>query len=304
MELRATQIVWRGAGCPAPLDPDGVPLRRRAGGLAPVCAMCAAPDPGWTSDDAMSDNFRPLTHVNQLFAHATEGFPVSLCEACVWCARALKLRCAAWIAREDGVWFVARRDLLGVLLDPPEPPFVVGLPLYGADHGGEANGWRATWSNDPPLPAGVDRLTRLQAKHVAIYAAAALRRERYPLQWDDHTRVTVDVVLWRALASRLGVMAALLRGHGVGVTDVRDALRTLRAPMRAPLVAHRDWPALVRELAPHARAPWWPLLTDIVPLLDAPPRPEKTAKAAPAPAPAPVPAPQPAAPPRAQLSLF
>lgn len=263
--------------------------------------MCAAPDPGWTSDDAMSDNFRPLTHVNQLFAYAVEDFPVSLCEACVWCARALKLRCAAWVAREDGVWFVARRDLLGVLLDPPEPPFVVGLPLYGADHGGEANGWRATWSNDPPLPAGVDRLTRLQAKHVAIYAATALQRTRYPLQWDDHTRVTVDVAVWRELAARLGAVASAMRAGSVGVTDARDAMRTLRAPMRAPMSVHRAWPTLTRGLDRYARAAWWPLLTDLVPLPDAPPRPEKPAKAVPVPSPDP---PPPAPAPRAQLSLF
>lgn len=296
-ETRPTHVIWRGAGCPAPLDPDGLPLRPRAG-LAPVCAMCGEPSPGWPFGDAMSDNFRPLTHLNKLFAHVVEGAPVSLCAACVWCARSLKLRCAAWVAREDGVWFAARRDLLAMLLDPPEPPFVVGLPLYGADRGGEANGWRATWANDPPLPSGVDRLTRLQAKHVAIYAETATRRDRFPLQWDDHTRVTVDVALWRDLAARLGAMASLMRSARVGVTDARDALRTLRAPIRAPMLVHRAWPALVRGLDTHARAAWWPLLTDLVPLPDAPP------KDAPAPAPPRV-QPAPPAPPRTgQLSLF
>lgn len=263
--------------------------------------MCAEPAPAFLVDDAMSDNFRPLTHINKLFAHATQGAPVSLCDACVWCARALKLRCAAWVAREDGVWFVARRDLLPVLLDPPAPPFVVGLPLYGADHGGEANGWRATWSTDPALPAGVDRLTRLQAKHVAIYAEVATRRDRYPVQWDDHTRVVIDVALWRDLTGRLGAMAALLRSHSAGVTDTRDALRTLRAPMRAPVAAHRAWPGLIRGLDRHARSSWWPLLTDIVPLPEAAPRPEKAPKA-PSPPPTPPPTPPPARGP--QLSLF
>lgn len=303
--MRATRIIWQGAGCPAPLDPEGVPLRRRPSGLAPVCAMCGGNDPGWISDDAMSDNFRPLTHVNQIFPHAVQGSPVSLCEACVWCARALKLRCAAWFAREDGVWFVGRRDLLAHLLNPPEPPFVAGLPIYGADHGGETNGWRATWSTDPPLPRGVDRLTRLQAKHVAIYAETALSRARYPLQWDDHTRVTVDVALWRDLAARLGVLAATMRAASVGVTDARDAMRTLRAPMRAPMPVHRAWPELARGLDRYARAAWWPLLTDLVPLPAAPPRPVPGAVAAPVIEPKralehpPAPTPQ-----RAQLSLF
>jgi hypothetical protein len=308
--VRATRIIWEGAGSHAPHEGDGTPIPPRdPATLAPSCAMCGEGGPRWTSDDAFSDNFRPLSHLAQLYPHAMEGYPVSLCAACVWCSRALRLRCAPSFSRRDGVWFVPRRSLLAALLDPPEPPFVACAPLYGADHGGEAHGWRAVWPGEPALPAGLDVLTRLQSKHVAAYADIALDRMRYPLQWDDHTRVMIDVALWRDLAARLGAIAAALRGGGVGVTDTREALTKLRAPVRAPIAVHAKWPTLIRGLDAHARSAWWPLLADLVPLPDAPPRPEKGAakttppKRAEAPsAPvvathAPTPSPQPAAPP-------
>ena len=57
----------------------------------------------------------------------------------------------------------------------------------------------------------------------------------------------------------------------------RDGTLTVRAPMRAPLAVHARWPALTRRLATYTRAAWWPLLADLVPLPDAPPRPEKGA---------------------------
>ena len=127
----------------------------------------------------------------------------------------------------------------------------------------------------------------------------------------------VDVPLWRDLAARLGACAAALRGASVGVTDTRSALTTLRAPVRAPIAVHRAWPSLVRGLDAHRRAPWWPLLADLLPLPEAPPRPEKappTASVAVRPTtPAPTPPPHPAATPepatskpplKAQLSLF
>lgn len=311
--MRATRIIWRGAGAPMPHEWDLTPIPPRDG-LAPVCSMCSDAGPRWRVEDAISDNFRPLSHVNRLFPHVVEGAPVSLCAACFWCFKALRLRCSAWFAREDGIWFVARRDLLAALLDPPEPPFVAGAALYGADHGGEAHGWRAFWPGEP-RPAGVEILSRLQAKHVSVYAETAYARDRYPLQVDDSLRITVDVARWRDLAQRLGACARALRAGSVGVTDTRAALLTLRAPVRAPLSVHREWPTLTRGLAAHAKAAWWPLLTDLVPLPDAPPRPEKAPRvAAPPPLPAPVP-PQPPAPapappaPKAraaspQLSLF
>lgn len=293
--MRATRIVWEGAGSHAPHEFDGTLIPTRTG-LAPTCAMCGESGPRWSNEDAFSDNFRPLSHLAQLYPHAVEGYPLSLCAACVWCSRALRLRCAPFFARRDGVWFVPRRQLLSALLDPPEPPFVACAPLYGADHGGEAHGWRAVWPREPALPAELDVLNRLQAKHVCAYAEVAYDRARYPLQWDDHTRVMVDVPLWRALAARLGAMALALRSSSVGVTDTREALTTLRAPSRAPTSVHARWPSMVRGLSTYTRSAWWPLLADLIPLPDAPPRPEKGAAKAPATKAAPLRAEAPSAP--------
>ncbi len=311
--MRATRIIWQGAGSHMPHEGDGTPIPPRdPATLAPLCAMCGEPGPRWTSEDAFSDNFRPLAHLSKLYPLAVEGFPVSLCAACVWSSRALRLRCAPFFARTDGVWFVPRRYLLTALLDPPEPPFVACAPLYGADHGGEAHGWRALWPGEPPLPAGVDVLVRLQAKVVSGYADVAYERDRYPLQWDDHTRVMVDVPVWRILADRLGGIAAELRAASVNITDTREALTKLRAPVRAPVAVHARWATLVRGLDRYARAAWWPFLADIIPLPDAPPRPEKAPPAAPPPKATPpalvvaaTPAPtKPAPKSTAQLTLF
>lgn len=311
--MRATRIIWQGAGSHMPHEGDGTPIPPRdPATLAPLCAMCGEPGPRWTSEDAFSDNFRPLAHLSKLYPLAVEGFPVSLCAACVWSSRALRLRCAPFFARTDGVWFVPRRYLITALLDPPEPPFVACAPLYGADHGGEAHGWRALWPGEPPLPAGVDVLVRLQAKVVSGYADVAYERDRYPLQWDDHTRVMVDVPVWRILADRLGGIAAELRAASVNITDTREALTKLRAPVRAPVAVHARWATLVRGLDRYARAAWWPFLADIIPLPDAPPRPEKAPPAAPPPKATPpalvvaaTPAPtKPAPKTTAQLTLF
>lgn len=299
---RATRIIWAGAGRPDPVEYDGTPVPRRTRGLAPCCSMCGEPEPGWLYGDGFSDNFRTLTATDKMFPHALEGHATSLCAACVWCAKTLALRCACFFAREDGVWWVSRRDLLAHLLSPPEPPFVAGAPLYGADHGGEQHLWRTQWPGQT-LPAS-EVLSRLQAKHVAVYAEVAYSRKRYPLQIDDALSVTVDVPLWRSLVEQMTTLATALRSGGVGYTETRDALRTLRPPMRAPITVHREWRALAAPLARYARAPWWPTLTDILPMpeLVKAERPAKAAKPEPVAPPAPPPEPTPA--PRAQLTLF
>jgi hypothetical protein len=74
--------------------------------------------------------------------------------------------------------------------------------MYGAAHGGEANGWRATWSTEPALPEGIDVLGRLQAKVCAPYCDTAVSRDRFALQIDNALRVTVDRALWGARRRR------------------------------------------------------------------------------------------------------
>lgn len=140
----AVEFLWRAAGCPEPVDADGHLIRKRNMQGA-RCAATGLPAE-YRLDDAVSDSFTTMKNAGRAWPFG--GFALSA--AAVWCARTLALRCSMFFARESGIWFEAMRPLPGVthrrrmdalatILNPPEPPFVAGLPLYGIDHGGEAN---------------------------------------------------------------------------------------------------------------------------------------------------------------------
>jgi len=246
--------------------------------------MCGEPGARWAYCDALSTNFWPAQTFDRLFAY--RGDTIGLCAACVWCARSLALRCCPFIARENGVWFVSRRRFLAALLDPPEPPFVAVYPRYGAEHGGESQGWRAPWPGCPrveDLYPGAERAdgsgplttaVHIQCKHAAVYAVIAEDRERYPLQIDDTVQIVVDVPRWRILARVAATIATELRQAGCGAGDVRDSLATLTPPPRAPLATVARWTALTCLLRPHVLSAWWPVLTDLLPMPEAPERPD------------------------------
>lgn len=315
---------------------------------APHCASCGEPASN-RLDDAISDNF--TTVKNACRAWAFGG--THICTACLWCCKALAFRCALFFARENGVWFVpirpipnwpeTRPDPLAALLNPPEPPFVAGLPLYGIDHGGEANAERCIWPwtgdaehpsvrtypQGPRLFVPTDPLIKIQSKHTALYCEISRSRERYRLQVDDVGDVTVDVALWRRLRVVCDALLIKMRLLGVGAQDARGALLNGRPPARAPIAILSTWRARSEPLRPYVGAPWWPLFTSLLlmPELTEQPKPERAAplkmakapvakpKAKPAPvvaivaAPAPVAVPpvavaaKPIAP-KPQLSLF
>lgn len=276
MTMRATRLIWQGAGRPDPVEADGTPIKARYDGTN-ACSMCGEAGARWGYDDAFSTNFWPAENFDQLFPRR-QACGVRLCAACVWCARTPVLRASASFSREDGVWFVRRGDLLAHLLNPPEPPFVVCFPRYGADHGGESTGWLMRWPGSPEPEGGFK--ARGQSKHCAVYAATATSREHYPLQIDDCLRVMVDVSLWRTLAEHAAAVATLLREGGCGATEVREALATLRPPTRAPLPTLARWSALAAPLRPHARSAWWPMLVELLPMPPLTPRPKTGARTA------------------------
>lgn len=295
--MKATRLLWETAGRPAPTEGDGELIK--PGPDRGACSMCGSDGARFGFKDALSENFWTLSQTSRLFPHRDPDAPVALCAACVWCAKTLALRCASWVVCERGLWWIPRSGLLALLLDPPEPPFAVGYPLYGIAHGGEANGPRAIWcgrQHEEPL-------VKLQSKHTAIYAEVATSRERFPLQIDDSTPVLVDRPLWLRLSRELTAVCTDLRDAGVGANDVRDGLTTLRAPQRAPVRVLTRWPSIVRPYRDFARAEWWRVLVDLLPLPPLPPKPEKKPKA-----PAPVVALPTATPPVAreprQRSLF
>ena len=263
IETRPTWIIHRGAGCPAVLDAAREPIRTHA---PQRCGRCGDPAGAYRFRDVVSDNFIPTSNSSVLL-----GGVDSLCVACAFCARDLRLRCAPFFARESGVWFVRTRYLLPLLLDPPEPPFVAVLPLYGASGGGESAGWRALWSHEPremhaadPAVGPVEVLQRMQAKCTAPYAETAMSRTRYKLQVDADKCVTVDVPTWRACAAALDALTAALDAAACGYMEKKTAASTLRPPppkpwhdARALVAAVRAWPSLIAPLAPHVGAVWY-----------------------------------------------
>lgn len=326
---RGPRFLWLAAGCPMPVQTDGIPIlprdmranaerdrRKLAQRIAvarpsyqralqaqldaitdtPHCASCGEPA-SYRLDDAISDSFTTVKNANRAWSFGGER----LCQACVWACKTLALRCALFFATlpsatgPGGLRFhpirpipgrpETRPDPLAVLLDPPEPPFVAGLPLYGIDHGGEANLHRAIWPTpiqlrpgDGPVPEGnmrpmaegsalfvpFDPLIKLQSKHTALYTQVSLCRDRYRLQIDDTSDVTVDVPLWRALRRFCDALLLDLRQGGVGAQDARTALETLRSPARAPLPLLARWGERVAPLKPHAGAPWWGLFVNLL----------------------------------------
>jgi hypothetical protein len=298
--IDARRLVWEAAGRPVVIDGEGVPVRADGTG---ACGRCGDPHGAYAYGDIFSENFWPARTMGQLQGHSAAG---GFCAACAWSVRALSLRCAAWVATEAGVWFVPQRHLLAVLLDPPAPPFVVAWPRYGIAHGGEAHAWRAHFRGSDPI-GDADRLTRLQAKHCAVYAEVAWSRDRFPLQVDDALTLDVDRALWTRLAAQLLAVAARMAAEGVGPRSQRECLAALKPPSRRSLALARDWPALTRGLSAHVRAPWWEPLVALLPVPDAtkPEAPVKAAKAAPTPSTTPAPTKPPAAPPQPQQrSLF
>ncbi len=270
-ETRATWIIYLGAGRPALLDADRAPIRTHAPAR---CGHCDDPAGVYRFDDCVSDNFLPTTSKSALLQGSD-----ALCVACAFCVRDLRLRCCAFVARATGVWFVRRRDLLRALLDPPETPFVVGLPLMGAGGGGESAGWRALWSHEPPIPEGltmpgpdgkakpVKILARLQAKMTAPYCATAHSRTRFALQVDGDRTLTVDVPLWTATVRALDALRDALLAAGCWFTETQQALLVGTIP--TPAKHHdarrlgavvRRWRDLTAPLRPYYGAAWFKLL--------------------------------------------
>jgi len=263
----------------------------------PRCASCGA-SASYRLEDAISDNFTTVKNASRAWPFGGSA----LCAACVWCARTVALRCAMFFARRadehgtGGFWFISMRpipgmpstrgDPLAALLNPPPPPFVACLPLYGIDHGGEANAHRAVWpwaGGYSPLAEvwndgrgrrtwiPLNPLVKLQSKHTALYATVSYSATRYRLQVDDTGDITVDVPLWRALRLHVEGLLATMRAQGVGAIDAREALLSLRPPSRYK-VSPSEWERVVTPMRPHHGGLWWPLFVSLLRMPELPPR--------------------------------
>lgn len=260
-----SQIVWRAAGSPVPCDTLGISLRASA--PSANCAKCGADGARYAKSTLVSESFLPTRNANRLHAFGGETY----CAACVFAAKTLRLRCISWFANADGIRFwrtrpefvgAPRPDALALLLNPPAPPFVCGVPLYGIAHGGEAH-WRRTWWPGEAQPA--EPLIRLQSKHVALYARVGLSRERYPVQIDDAGEFLLDRSLWLLLRDSADVLVRRLIADGVPPFPAKKSLLRLRIPGRVAAATARDWAALTAPLRHHAGASWWPTFCELLP---------------------------------------
>lgn len=257
----------------------------------PHCASCGAPATN-RLDDAISDSFTTVKNASRAWPHGGRH----VCRACLWCSKTVALKSSLWFARiaderaGGGVWFVPIRPFPGwpeskpnpleALLHPPPPPFVAGLPLYGIDHGGEANLERAIWpwiGDSDPDPAraklvdggaqrlwvNVDPLIKLQSKHTALYCEVSHSADRYRLQVDDAGDITVDVPLWRSLRVVCEALLLDMRNAGVGATDARESLTSLRPPFGF-MVSTAAWRERTAPFRQYTRAAWWGLFTGLL----------------------------------------
>jgi hypothetical protein len=241
-----------------------------------ICAACGAPA-HWKLSDAISDPYSTVSNNRRAWAHGGDR----ICAACLFVARSIPLRASLWFAAPGrGVYFVPTRPLPGLggadspwrrpdplaqLLCPPEPPFVAGWGWMGIDKGGESHIARAWWPG-AVCPRDATPLSKLQAKHVGVYARIAHDARCYPLQVDDAEPIFVDVARWSRLRTQVEELATDLRAAGVGANDLREALTTGRPPPRTPLRMLAEWPRRSAFFAAHAGAPWWRLFVDIFPI--------------------------------------
>lgn len=261
-----THIVWRGAGSPDPFDAfgDPIPKARKGGGK---CAKCGSPEGHWDLNEVVSNSFTSVRNDNRMSGYGGRNY----CAACVFASRTLRLRCISWFAREDGIRFwrtrpesqeAERPDALAALLDPPEPPFVAGVPLYGISHGGEANWLRTPWRWNLK-PENV--LIKLQSKHVAIYARTGFSRDRYPVQVDDSSEFVLDRDLWLRLRDAANEVTRVLIADGVPPYPAKLMLKDLSLPKKVSPAVAAAWPRLTGELRRHSGATWWRVFNELYP---------------------------------------
>ncbi len=259
----ASQLIWASAGKPAPCDTLGVPLEKSS--QRGRCAKCGSPEGVFSEKQIVSENFLPTRNVNRLRAYGGKLY----CPACVFCAKTLRLRCVSWSASEAGFqfWRIRQNDGLEVLLEPPKPPFVIGIPLYGIAHGGETHYQRTWW---PGEPCPEDILVRLQSKHVALYARTAMSRDRYPVQVDDQSEFLLERDVWlKARDSAVRLMSTLIL-DGVKPYPAKLALTRLEFPHRASLALARSWGGLSSPLRQHLNSNWWSTFVELIPTQEIP----------------------------------
>jgi len=230
------------------------------------CACCNSSEGEYDIDVVLSSSFTTVRNGSRLAGFGGRNY----CAACCFCARSLRLRCISWFASESiDFWRTRpetpespRPNALTRLLDPPKPPFVCGMPLYGVKHGGEGHWQRTPW---PGSLKPNDPLIRLQSKHVAIYSRTAFSRDRYPVQVDDSLDFVLDRDLWLRLIDASDIVTDRCMADGVPPYPSKLALESLRLPSRVSPALAASWRGITEILRPHIGSPWWKLFCELYP---------------------------------------
>jgi hypothetical protein len=141
------------------------------------------------------------------------------------------------------------------------PPFVVGVPLYGIAHGGEAHYQRTWWPTEELASAP---LIRLQSKHVAFYSRVAYSRDRYPVQVDDGGEFLLDRDTWLKCRDAADVAMRVLVADGAKPYTAKRAVIDFRLPQRVGSAVGRQWQRLLEPLRPFQQASFWPLFSELL----------------------------------------
>lgn len=283
--LAPVALLWHAAGSPTPIETDGEVIPRRSG--ATHCALTGLPA-GYAWADAFSINFVPVSASNTLTpfrdgsrVKVGRGEQVALSAAVVWAAKTLALRCAPWAYEAGRIEFypsrrypTERREELTAfygVTDPPDTltwllrdrvaPAIIGLPLAGITHGGEACLPRCIWPSWPRRP---DLLTKLQSQQTAVYARASTTHGQAIVQIDNVMSLHLDLPTWRTAFEAAKQLMALATAEGCSAGSVRTALAAGTVPAYASLKLVSRWRELTAPLLPLRTHPFFHIFTDML----------------------------------------
>lgn len=243
--MRGTTFLWHAAGRPAPVETDGTPIhaRRAVVDSGAICAACGEPA-AYLLGDAISDKFTTVHNDHRAWPYGG----AALCAGCVWCCKAIALRCAPFFATERGIWFVgsmpikglpkSRPLLLDALLNPPAPPFVVGIPRTGMEHGGEDMLERCCFA-PPTDKASLALIKRLRAQSAEVQTALVMAT---PVGVEDANRMAARAVATMTFPSACNQARGAVLARARGAWD-QWVIAAGDAP-REPWWRFAVWPAI------------------------------------------------------------
>jgi len=282
-DIHPVERLWRAAGKPPPIEVDGTSITPRAEESG-ICAVTGSPG-SYLYDQGFSANFLPPRSSGIAFRFSADSTARTkrsrtpqkcLSPAAVWVAKTILLRGATWVQEPGGevefwpyfrqpkeperaaLWaeFWGKREpsrWLDWLLKPRPAGTIAAMPMYGIEHGGEANAARCFW---PGRPRPKAPLIKLQAKHVAFYVQPSMATGQLVLNIDGDASVLIDCAAWRRAQAL--ITTTLRKFDGLPAPVIRRGLLA-RAfePVTSPHF-HARLASLLASLGDLPNHPFWP----------------------------------------------